>query len=85
MYRGISYIEGCSLEPAMASRMHKRRQEKNPMNSTNDSPDMHEQQDNSNGHETAERKWINRVADELAQRAHKRQLDYGEEHNIFTK
>jgi hypothetical protein len=55
------------------------------MNSTNDSPDMHEQQDNSNGHETAERKWINRVADELAQRAHKRQLDYGEEHNIFTK
>ncbi|MGA7707778.1 MAG: hypothetical protein WCD77_08320 [Acidobacteriaceae bacterium] len=55
------------------------------MNSINKSPEMNEQQDNSNGQEAAERKRINHIADELAQRAHNRQLDYDEEHNIFTK
>ena len=55
------------------------------MNSENNNRDMQEQQDNSNALETAERKLISRLADELAQRAKKRQFHYDVEHNIFTK
>jgi len=46
---------------------------------------MQERQDDSNAPETAERKRISGLADELAQRGKKRQLRYDMEHNIFTK
>jgi len=55
------------------------------MNSENNNLDIQERQDDSNVPETAERKRISRLADELAQRAKKRQFRHDVEHNIFTK
>ena len=55
------------------------------MTNENNSPDMQKQQDDSNVHETAERKRISRLANEFAKRAKERQLRYDEGHNIFTK
>ncbi|HXQ32606.1 MAG TPA: hypothetical protein VN843_01160 [Anaerolineales bacterium] len=54
------------------------------MKSEDKNQNTQERQDDSNAPETAERKRISRLADELAQRAKKRQVDY-EGHKIFTK
>lgn len=55
------------------------------MNSEDKSQDTQEQLDNSNAPETADKKEVDRLADELAGRAKKRELDYDEGHDIFTK
>jgi hypothetical protein len=55
------------------------------MTSENNSPDIQNQQDNSNALDTAERERLNRLANDLAKRAKERQLRYDEGHNIFTK
>jgi RNA polymerase-interacting CarD/CdnL/TRCF family regulator len=55
------------------------------MTNENNSPDAQNQQDNSNVLDTAERKRISRLADDLAKRARERQLRYDDGHNIFTK
>jgi hypothetical protein len=55
------------------------------MTSENNIPDTQKQQDDSNAPETAERKRISRLADDLAKRGKQRQLRYDEGHDIFTK
>jgi hypothetical protein len=55
------------------------------MDSENKSPDTQNQQDNSDGPDTVERKRISRLANDLAKRAKERQLRYDGGHNIFTK
>jgi hypothetical protein len=55
------------------------------MTSENNIPDTQKQQDDSNAAETAERKRISRLADDLAKRSKERQLRYDEGHDIFTK
>jgi hypothetical protein len=48
-------------------------------------PNVSKQQDDSRNSRTAEEKKLNRMADEAAERAGKREQRYDEEHNIFTK
>ena len=55
------------------------------MTSENKGPDTQKQQDNPNAPDTAERKRISRLANDLAKRAKERQLRYDDDHNIFTK
>jgi hypothetical protein len=55
------------------------------MTTENNSPDPQNQQDDSNAIDSAERKRISRLANDLAKRAKERQLRYDEGHNIFTK
>jgi hypothetical protein len=55
------------------------------MTSENNGPNTQDQQDNSDVPDTAERKRISRLADDLAKRARERQLRYDDGHNIFTK
>ena len=43
------------------------------------------QQDDFNGSETADEKTLDRIADEVAQRAQRTEQRYDEDHDIFTK
>lgn len=55
------------------------------MNSKNDNPDKQEQQNDTTSAETADRKQMNRLADELASRAEESEVRYDKGHDIFTK
>lgn len=55
------------------------------MASQTNNPNVSKQQDDSRNSRTAEDKKLNRIADEAAKRAGKREQHYDEEHNIFTK
>jgi hypothetical protein len=55
------------------------------MSSQTNSPDTPGQQDNPNVSKAAQETKLDRVANEPASRAVKRQQRYDKEHNIFTK
>jgi hypothetical protein len=55
------------------------------MTSENNGPDTQNQQEDLTTPDTAEKKRISRLADDLAKRARERQLRYDDGHNIFTK
>jgi len=55
------------------------------MRSETNQPDPMKQEDASNDPRTIEEKELDRVADEAAQRAEKREQQYDSEHDIFTK
>jgi hypothetical protein len=50
-----------------------------------DSPDTPSEQNNPSTSETARETNLNRIANQAASRAGKRQQRYDQEHNIFTK
>lgn len=55
------------------------------MTSENKSSDTQNDQDNVTSPDTAERKRISRLANDLAKRAKERQLRYDDGHKLFTK
>jgi hypothetical protein len=59
--------------------------EEKTMRSETNQPEPMKQEDASNDPRTIEEKELDRVADEAAQRAEKREQQYDSEHDIFTK
>jgi hypothetical protein len=59
--------------------------ERKTMPSQTNNQDTPRQQDDSSASKTAKGKRLNRLADEAAKRAGKREQRYDQEHNIFTK
>lgn len=55
------------------------------MSSETNQPKPMKQEDASNDSRTIEEKELDRIADEAAQRAEKREQRYDSEHDIFTK
>jgi hypothetical protein len=59
--------------------------EEKTMPSETNHPEPTKQQDGSNDSRTIEDKELDRIADEAAKRAEKREQQYDSEHDIFTK